>query len=61
MGAINNLTKYIRSKPNDSKAYDFRGVSRYFLKYFMGAISDFNRAVELNPGLANGYQRRGLA
>jgi tetratricopeptide (TPR) repeat protein len=41
--------------------YYNRGISKDDLQYYLGAIADFNKAIELNPNNANSYYYRGNA
>ena len=45
------------------KADDYvnRCIGKYRLRDYQGAISDFNKAIEINPQLAIAYYNRGLA
>ena len=43
------------------KAYEGRGVARMLKLDLEGAVNDFNRAIELDPKMANAYLNRGLA
>lgn len=51
------LTRY----PDVGEAYNQRGLALMAQENLSGALSDFSRAVELNPGLASAYNNRGLA
>jgi tetratricopeptide (TPR) repeat protein len=42
-------------------AYYNRGISKYNLKDFYGAISDFTKAIELDPNLADAYEYRSIS
>lgn len=42
-------------------AYNFRGIEKYKIKDFYGAINDFNKSIALNPNDAVTYYNRGLA
>ena len=40
--------------------YVNRGNSKYRLRDYQGAISDFNKAIEINPQYATAYYNRGI-
>ena len=49
-------------KPNDHKAYNYRGLICYYLdkETRAQAIRDFDKAIKLNPNDASYYYNRGL-
>lgn len=59
--AIDLLGLAIQKDPRFVDAYYNRGVLYFVLKDYRLALRDFNRTVELNPGLAAGYAGRGSA
>lgn len=48
--AIEHYTKAIDLRPQFADAYEFRGVDRQLLSSLTDALSDFNRAADLQPG-----------
>jgi tetratricopeptide (TPR) repeat protein len=46
--------------PQDATAYYDRGVDYYRKGQYDKAISDFNRALEINPRYAEAYINRGI-
>lgn len=55
-----NLTLPSFSSDLDSNAYYNRGLSKYKLKDYKGAIEDYTKAIELNPNDSNIYLVRSL-
>ncbi len=51
----------IMSNPKDPKAYYSRGNTRSHLGKFQDAISDYDKAIELNPDFLEAYVNRGNA
>ena len=41
--------------------YFTRGLAKYDLEYYKGAVEDFNKAIQLNPDEAVAYNNRGNA
>ena len=60
-GAIEDLTKAIELRPDDSGAYHNRGATYYDKKKYELAIKDFNNAINLSPDDASLYIARGIA
>lgn len=58
---IGDLTDEIEANPDYFPAYNNRGVARYRLENYQGAIEDFSKAIDLNPHSALAYNNRGLA
>ncbi len=50
-------TKYI----DNSRIFFFRAKAEYYLKDYDKAISDYNKAIELNPNFDTAYNNRGFA
>ena len=60
--AIEKLNEAINLHPWLSKAYDFRGDSRYAIGDYLGAIDDYNQALRLIPiEAARFYTYRGVS
>ena len=59
--SIINYTKAIRLNPNDSRAYNNRGVAKYILEDKNGAITDYTEAIQINPKDGIYYRNRGIA
>ncbi|BBC24093.1 tetratricopeptide repeat protein [Pseudanabaena sp. ABRG5-3] len=51
----------ISSPLDDAKAYGDRGLVKYTLKDYQGAIADWNEAIRLKPDFALAYYNRGVA
>ena len=47
--------------PEDAAAYTNRGLAKYELEDYEGAIADYDRAIELKPKFAEAYYNRGVA
>ena len=58
---IAELTELIESNPQDADAYNNRGLAKYLLNDYQGAIADCSKAIEINPQLAIAYSNRGIA
>ena len=50
----------ISSNPDDAIAYNERGYRRYKRGEYFGALTDFNKAIQINPNLADAYLNRRL-
>ncbi len=48
------MNKAIAIDPTDAYAYKNRGNSRTAIKDYEGALKDFDKAIELNPGHKHG-------
>jgi tetratricopeptide (TPR) repeat protein len=61
-GAINDSNYYVEQFPKAALSYSYRGEMRFlFLEDIQGAISDYSRAISIDPGEYYFYYRRGVA
>lgn len=60
-GAIEDFTKSIRVKPNNSLAYYGRGLAKYDTEDYRGAISDCTKSIEMDSNYSDAYVIRGLS
>ena len=58
---IEELTDEIASYPDNYLSYNNRGVAKYRLGDYLGAIKDYSKAIELAPDSALAYNNRGLS
>lgn len=58
--AIEAYTKAVELNPNDSGAYNNRGIVYHLTSEFEKAIADYTKAAELNPYHFSAYNNRGL-
>ena len=49
LDAIRNFNMAIIAKPNDFEGYFLRGIAKYSLNDFTGAVNDFAKTLELHP------------
>jgi tetratricopeptide (TPR) repeat protein len=61
MGAASNFDKVRVLDPLAAAAYANRGLARYRLCDYDGAIADCDRAIAINPHLFDAYNNRGMA
>ena len=59
-GAASNFDKVRVLDPLAAAAYANRGLARYQLRDYEGAIADCNRAIAINPRLPMAYNNRGI-
>jgi protein O-mannosyl-transferase len=57
--AIISFNKTIELEPGQS-AYNYRAIAKYHLKDYIGAISDLNIALKLNPEFKDALTNRGM-
>lgn len=50
----------ISNNPDDAMAYNERGYRRYKKGEYFGALTDFNKAIQINPNLGDAYLNRRL-
>ena len=58
--AVEEFSKAISKNPNNSFAYNNRGIAYTFLQQYDSAINDFSKAIELKPELLEPYNNRGF-
>lgn len=58
--AIELYTEILSLDISNAGAYNNRGGLRMDLKYFEGAMSDFNKSIDLEPNIAGTYDNRGM-
>ncbi|WP_082303578.1 tetratricopeptide repeat protein [Prochlorococcus marinus] len=55
------FTLLIENDPNNPLAFHFRGVSKFNLRDYSGAINDFSKAIKLDEKSITSYNNRGIA
>ena len=45
---------------NDFASYTDRGLAKHSIKDFIGAMSDYTKAIEINPNYSNAYHNRAV-
>ena len=58
---IASLTEVVERRPNDSTAFNQRGIAYAKNGRYSEAIADFSHAVKLDPKAAGAYTNRALA
>lgn len=59
--AIEAFSTAIELIPQDSEAYNYRGLARTFLADYDGAVVDYTMAVQIRPDYAEAFNNRGFA
>ena len=59
--AIKNLNMAIAAKPNDFEAYFLRGIAKYSLNDYKGAVDDFTTTLKIHPLYVRAYHYRGVS
>ncbi|MDX1920854.1 MAG: tetratricopeptide repeat protein, partial [Candidatus Caenarcaniphilales bacterium] len=54
------FSKLTQTTPSDSKGYFERGLTKYRLRDYTGALEDFNKAIGIDPYYAKAYYNRGV-
>ena len=52
---------FINCHSQTAEEFFEKGIAKYDLQDYEGAISDFNKAIEINPNNAEAYYNRGFA
>ena len=52
---------FISCQNQTAETYNNRGIAKVSLQDYSGAISDYNKAIEINPNDAEAYNNRGIA
>lgn len=58
--AVARFTAVINTRPALAEAWHLRGIAKYNLDDFRGALDDYSRAISLNPFYAEAYHYRGV-
>jgi tetratricopeptide (TPR) repeat protein len=61
MAIIEDCDKVLNSHPNDAPTHRKRGLAKYKLEDYAGAILDFNAVIKASPQDAEIYRMRGIA
>jgi tetratricopeptide (TPR) repeat protein len=61
IGARVDFSEAIKRDPEFLQAYENRGVAKFYLHDYKGAIDDYNKALEINPDDYSTFGRRGWA
>jgi Flp pilus assembly protein TadD len=58
-GALAEYDRVIQLQPNNSPAYNYRGVLKVKIQDFEGGLADYNRAIQLDANYGEAYSNRG--
>ena len=58
--AVKHFTEVIQKTPKDASAYQKRGKAYSALKDYKSAMQDYNKALEIDPNLADAYVGRAV-
>jgi tetratricopeptide (TPR) repeat protein/S1-C subfamily serine protease len=58
--ALADYSTLLKLNPDNSYAYNNRGLTYYNLKQYEAALADYGKAIALNPDYAKAYNNRGL-
>ncbi|MCP4909872.1 MAG: tetratricopeptide repeat protein [Bacteroidetes bacterium] len=61
VAAIKSLNTAVRSKKDAFEAYFLRGIAKFSLGDYRGAVADFTKTVKLHPLYSRAYQYRGIS
>ena len=59
--SIGGLNVAIAAKPENFEGYFLRGLAKYSLEDFMGAIADFDKTLEIHPMYVRAFQYRAIS
>jgi len=59
--ALKLLNQAVQRDSTNGNNFAYRGMAKYYMKDFKGAVSDYNKAVKLIPDYGEVYDLRGVA